>query len=244
MSDKNCQKRYVAFFDVLGFTQAVKNNHREAWGALVDLRVSMEDALRLFTTQTHNLLLLPNSIRTQATNFSDSVMIFSLSDDTTDLHTILIESAHLFAKALARCVPLRGGISWGDFSVNFEKNLFCGLPLIKAHEIGQKGQWSGIIVDENVAMAYQKNPLTSFDKQVIVKRNVPIKSDVKENEEYWVLDWPCVFRKSFNCEPPISGQQYSAAFERLFGCSYQDWPADIQAKHDNTAEFINWSMKR
>jgi hypothetical protein len=32
---------------------------------------------------------------------------------------------------------------------------------------------------------------------------------------------------------------YIKAFESLFKGTYKDWPEDIQAKYDNTVEFIN-----
>lgn len=232
--------RYVAFFDMLGFKEATKRDIDEAWGALKDLRVSMEDALNLFVRTPNQIIITSNKDRMIATNFSDSVLIFTQEDTVEDLHRILIAIAHFFAKSLHRCVPLRGGISYGAFKCNFEKNLFCGPPLIRAYELGQSAQWSGIIVDDEVAERYYKNPIKSSAKAVIEQRIISVKDECKtRKEKLWVFNWPLICRKSFTVKAPISSQLYSAAFESLFKSSYEDWPEYIQAIYDNTVEFIN-----
>jgi hypothetical protein len=75
-----------------------------------------------------------------------------------------------------------------------------------------------------------------------MKWSVPVKAKdgCQVRKEYrWVLKWPLVHRNSFTVGPPISPELYSKAFEWLFKGAYNDWPRDIQAKYDNTVEFIN-----
>jgi hypothetical protein len=79
-------------------------------------------------------------------NFSDSILLFTFRGRLEDLYLILILSAEVFAKSLHACVPLRGGIAYGDFHFHLEKSLFCGIPFVEAHEIGECAQWSGIVV--------------------------------------------------------------------------------------------------
>lgn len=107
MNNRGKHNRYVAFFDILGFKEAVRNNLDEAWGALEDLRVSMKETLNLFLKTPNDIILTRNTERTAATNFSDSILIFSLEGNSNDLHSILISSTAFFAKSLERCVPLR-----------------------------------------------------------------------------------------------------------------------------------------
>ncbi|MGD8786577.1 MAG: hypothetical protein PVJ60_04065 [Phycisphaerales bacterium] len=237
-------KRYVAFFDILGFKEAVQNDLDEAWGALEDVRVSMEETLNTFIKTPDEIILTRNSERTAATNFSDSILIFSLKGNSNDLHSILILSTALFAKSLNRCVPLRGGISYGNFYCNYEKNLFCGVPMIRAYELAESAQWSGIIIDDNVAKHYLKNPIKSYGKSALMRYLVPVKNKrTIRKKEPWVLNWPLVCKNNFNTNPPISAKLYSKAFESLFKSSYDKWPEDIQAKYDNTVEFINSVLK-
>jgi hypothetical protein len=235
------ESRFVAYFDMLGFKEAIRADLDEAWGALGDLRVSMEDALHLFSETTHSTIIIPNSVRTQATNFSDSVLIFSYGDTSQDLHTILIESAHLFAKALKRCVPLRGGISLGHFRFNFDKWLFCGPALVRAYEMGEEAVWSGIVVDDAVADKYRQDPIRSHNRSAIRRWALRVrkKNGRTATEDRWVLDWPLVYAESFTGAPPISVGDYSKPFDRLFHSSYPAWPKHIQEIYDNTVAFVN-----
>ena len=243
MNDTSKHNRYVAFFDILGFKEAIEKDLDEAWGALEDLRVSMQETLNLFIKTPNGVILTRNTERTAATNFSDSILVFSLEDNSNDLHSILISSTALFAKSLERCVLLRGGISYGSFYFNLEKNLFCGVPMIRAYEIAESAQWSGIIIDDNVAEHYLKNPIKSDGKLTLIKYPVSVKEkNTIRKKELWVLNWPLVCKNNFKADPPISAELYSKAFESLFKSSYKDWPKNIQAYYDNTVEFVNTAL--
>jgi hypothetical protein len=128
MNDVPNQNRYVAHFDMLGFKTAIDRNLNEAWGALCDLRASMDKILKLAIEDTISNQVIADRIR--AYIFSDSILIFTLSDLPEDLKAILILSSHLFSESLASCVPLRGGISHGKFFFNLDLHLFCGKPFV------------------------------------------------------------------------------------------------------------------
>jgi hypothetical protein len=245
MNDNISNIRYVAFFDMLGFKEAVKRDLDEAWGALEDLRVSMEENLNMFIKTPDQIIIKNNNDRVIATNFSDSVLIFTQGNTIEDLHRILLTSAGFFARSLHRCVLLRGAISYGTFNYNFEKNLFCGLPLIKAYELGQNAQWSGIIIDDKVAEDYYRNPITSFGQKVIEQKIIPVKGKHSTTKEkLWVFNWVLPHKQNFTIDGSITPQLYSSAFESLFKSSYKDWPEYIQAIYDNTVEFINSVLER
>ena len=119
IKDEKLYKRYVAYFDVLGFKTATLRNPDEAWGALSDLRICMDEAIYCsIHVSKPELLVVPN--RLKAFIFSDSVLIYSFSNEAIDLMAILILTSQFFGKSLNRCLPLRGGISYGDFFFNVE----------------------------------------------------------------------------------------------------------------------------
>jgi hypothetical protein len=156
----------------------------------------------------------------------------------------LISSTALFAKSLEHCVPLRGGISYGNFYFNSEKNLFCGVPMIRAYELAESAQWSGIIIDDNVAEHYLKNPIKTDGKLALLRYPVQVKEKrTIRKKETWILNWPLVCKNNFKAEPPISAEIFSKAFESLFKSKYDNWSDNIQAKYDNTIEFINSILK-
>jgi hypothetical protein len=203
MNNQEKYKRYVAHFDMLGFKSATLRNPDEAWGALGDLRACMDKILKL-----HIKVLSANEIisnRIKAYIFSDTILIFTLRDEPKDLISMLVLTSQLFANALHFCIPLRGGISYGNFFFNSDLHLFCGVPFVKAYEIGEMAQWSGIVVDESVAEHYYKNlknVLTSYGSPTIIQWDVPIKSNSAKKS--WVVNWPVIFRGNFKKNPPIS----------------------------------------
>lgn len=245
MNANSQSDRHVAFFDALGFREAINRNVDEAWGALEDLRVSMEETLDFFVKLPNGEILVRNRERTMAVNFSDSVILFTRGGRREDLHSILVSSAAFFAKALHRCVPLRGCISYGAFRFNFEKNLFCGSPLINAYDLAESTQWSGIAVDPRVAELYAENPLMSSGRRVLAKWSVRLKRNGRERKQnLWVLDWPTVCRENFTCNAMISAELYTKAFESLFGGAYEEWSENVRAKYDDTVTFINAMLAR
>ena len=240
----DCQKqdnRYVAYFDVLGFREAVKNNVDEACGVLVDLRVSLEEALRAPSKCDATFF----KDRVGGICFSDAVILFTRSDKLEDLGSILISSGAFFAGALHKCVPLRGGISYGRFRIDSERGLYCGVPLITALDLAENAQWSGIVVDECVADRYRENHINDAGRQFIVKWDVMFKDgEAQKKISCWVFDWPWVHSGNWKIESPISAELYGKSFERMFRGSYKDWSEYVRSKYDNTVSFVNTSLGR
>lgn len=239
MNDKLDQNRYVAHFDMLGFKSAIARNLDEAWGALCDLRSSMDKILRMAIGDIPTGQLIDDRIR--AYIFSDSILIFTLSNQPEDLKAILILTSQLFSDALASCVLLRGGISFGKFYFNEQLNLFCGIPFVQAYQIAERAQWSGIVVHDSVATRYFNEPskLTSNNAHVLIQWDVPIKPSGQKKQ--WVINWPHVFNGSFNKPAPITTKDFYQAFESLFG-SYSELKEDARIKYVNTVEFVNFAL--
>lgn len=241
MNIQEDNKRYVAHFDILGFKSATLRNPDEAWGALSDLRGCMDKALG--TAISISSLNQKISDRIMAYIFSDTVLIFTLSDTLADFAAMLTLNSHFFADALVKRIPLRGGIAYGDFFYNPHLHLFCGIPFVNAYALGEEAQWSGIIVDdavaEHYATKYNTLNLTSDGKPVIVQYDVPMKSN--EIKRSWVINWPIIFMPRFTKRPPISLNDYYAAFESLFG-PYDNLCQSVKAKYENTVNFINSSL--
>jgi len=224
---------------MLGFKSAIARNADEAWGALCDLRSAMDNILKLEIEDISSNLIIADRIR--AFIFSDSVLVFTYSNQPEDLKAILILTTQLFSKSLASCVPLRGGISVGRFRFNEELNLFCGTPFVEAYQISERAQWSGIVVSDSVAENYFNEPdrITSAGHPVLVEWNVSVKTSNKVRQ--WVINWPHVFQNSFGKPAPITSEEFYRAFESLFG-PYEDLREDARIKYDNTVEFINWAL--
>lgn len=239
MNDIIGYNRYVAHFDMLGFKSAIVRNLDEAWGALSDLRASMDKILNMAIGELSSNKIISDRIK--AYIFSDSILIFTFSNQPEDLMAILILTSQLFSDSLASCVPLRGGISFGEFRFNCDKHLFCGKPFVQAYQIAERTQWSGIVVHDSVANKYfnESSSPTSGEKPILVQWNVPIKPSGQK--KHWVINWPHIFKDSFNKPAPITTEEFYQAFESLFG-PYNELEENAKIKYVNTVEFVNWAL--
>ena len=229
---KQDHKRFVAHFDMLGMKQAVLRNPDEAWGALCDINEAKKRIYRISIETRNRNQIVENRVRTFF--FSDTVIIFSLSNEPEDLYAILILSSELFSNSLHKCVPLRGGIAHGKFYFNMEESLFLGEPLVKAYKIGESAQWIGIVVDKFVAEMAESYPIS----EEIIQWDVPQKN--KSFKREYVLNWPWIFRNNFTIKP-VTLDAFYEAFKPLFG-SYYDLPESAKIKYKNTVNFINSTL--
>jgi len=226
---KQNHKRFVAHFDMLGMKQAILRNDNEAWGALCDINEAKKRIYRISIEIKNKDKIVADRVRTFF--FSDTVIIFTLSDELEDLYAILILSSELFSNSLHRCVPLRGGLAHGEFYFNLDESLFLGKPLVKAYEIGECAQWIGIVVDQFIARMAEPYPIG----EEIIQWDVPQKDNTLKKE--FVLNWPWIFKNNFTIKPVTIAAFYEA-FMPLFG-PYDDLPESAKIKYKNTVRFIN-----
>lgn len=227
--------RYVAYFDMLGMSQLTVRDPDLAWQALSGLSNAQQEILRLEIELTSTAERIQDRVR--AFTFSDSIVMFSLSDEPSDTWAIVVLAAELFARALHYSIPIRGAISHGRFLFNFECNLFSGPPLVSAYRLAEEAQWLGVRVDEVVAARVQAVPITSpSGAPVVISWAVPVKSGGTVISH--VLDWVCTHRANFTVATPISVEAFYQAFVRLFG-QLEQLPGDVRAKYENTVQFVN-----
>ena len=238
MASMKNSNRYVAHFDMLGMTSAIRKNADEAWGALSDLRKSEKDIVNKYRIR------LPNSNtfvdgRVHSKRFSDTIVFYTLGNQIEDLYAILFKSALLFCESLKNCVPLRGGIAFGEFFINDELDMFLGKALVDAHDLGETAQWLGVVIGDAI---YQKRDLIPDhnNQHFIIKWDLSIKGEKEiKKESNSVLNWPTSFKPTVNI--PVSLKDFYAPFERLFG-PFEELPTNIQGKYKNTVDFMNYQL--
>ena len=222
---------------MLGFKQAVKRNQNKAWSCISEMERSMHEVLSLKIKDTLNNYIIND--RVHSFIFSDSIVLFTQSNECIDLIAILILSTELFGRSVKYCIPLRGGISYGDFY--FNETIFCGLPLVNAYEIGECIQWSGVRLDPIIVQhlnVCKKENIDFFSSNIL-----PWKGKLKNKTtiDIHTINWPKIFRNNWTKEPPIEVEEYYKAFEGMFG-DFNSLEENIQQKYINTVEFINQSL--
>jgi hypothetical protein len=234
--DRVAKDRYVAHVDMLGMSGLTRKNPKLAWEAVSKIAQAKEKVFGLSYTVGGRDVIVKNHVA--AFTFSDTIILFTKSDDAEDLRAILTVCLELIAQVLHGSIHVRIGVAYGQFVFNGDAGLFVGPPLVEAYRLGESAQWIGAVLDEAVAERARKLQPEFFSESfpLVVDWDVPVKSD--GTESHAVLSWPRSHRRNFTIAPPISVPAFYQAFVQLFGPWSNLRPED-RRKYENTVNFVN-----
>ncbi len=152
MKWKNKNLRYVAFFDILGFKDLVSRfDHDIILRKLNKLKTTTQklENMKWGEEKIKKFKLTIHSYQTKSISFSDSILFFSNGDKMEDFIKILIDSYGLFRSAVKSGIAIKGAISFGEITVDFEKSLFFGQPIIDAFLLHEDLHMLGVILDHH-----------------------------------------------------------------------------------------------
>lgn len=140
--------RFVAFFDIMGFKDLVdRNSHSAILSKLTKLKIALNE---LETADKIPELTDKLEIGiTRSITFSDSIVIFSESDTAKDANKILVDSTWLIDTAIGLGLGIKGALSHGEVTVDFEKAIFFGRPIIDAYLLHDQLYLYSTIIDNN-----------------------------------------------------------------------------------------------
>lgn len=126
MKWENTNNRFIAFFDIMGFKNLVQyTSHEKIVKLMTDISfiVKNMDSAKFGDEN--------DAVRT--TIFSDSILIVSNNDSINSAAHLMFQSAYLYRKCIELNIPIKGCISYGKFTADFDKSIFFGQPLIDAY---------------------------------------------------------------------------------------------------------------
>jgi hypothetical protein len=134
--------RYVAFIDIMGFKDMVaKLDHGEIYGIMKSIEKSKQHQEDLWAK---------NKSLVRSTTYSDSVMLYS-RDNTLDAFDSLITIVSGMINDLFELgIPHKGAIAFGKMTLDLERSIFFGQPLIDAYLLQEELHFYGIIIHNTV----------------------------------------------------------------------------------------------
>ena len=126
MEWENTTNRHIAFFDIMGFKNLVQYNEHEH---IVKLMTDISAIIKNMDTVKFG----NNNNTVKTTIFSDSILIVSNNNSVDSAAHLMFQASYLFKKCLELHIPIKGCISYGKFTADFEKSIFFGQPLIDAY---------------------------------------------------------------------------------------------------------------
>lgn len=192
------KKRAVAFLDILGFKQMLDTMSLEEISAKYENVIGLAEVLNrpLGDSKEEILSLFPNHPKGERwcirNVFSDSVILVSEDETMDSVLKLLVYSWRLSQLFMTAEMPIRGGISFGEFYINEKSNVFLGEALTNAYLLESKQQWAGIAIDNSLIDAFPilkeaTNKPGNLFWYLFPKYSVPLKSE--KTEMYHVLNW-------------------------------------------------------
>ncbi len=174
---KPTNSRFVAFLDLLGFKDMVaKNTHEGILEKFRSLSAFAQVHKRDF--QAHNVF---------ATIFSDSIIIFSKDDSNEAAGDFIFFVRHLICRAIELRLGIKGGLAFGELTVDPLNQLYFGQPLIDAYQLEEELQCYGAVLHSTA-----EERLASIPEKVVSKYNftrIPTKLKKHGTIDMLNLNW-------------------------------------------------------
>lgn len=179
--------RFVGFLDILGFKDLVmRKSHDEIYTQLHAISKTKK-WLENIVQKEDNIEKFGNA-EIYIVNFSDSIILFSKNDDIDNFKYFLLAMRWLFAKTIAKEIPLKGGFAHGEISVNQSEQIYFGQSIIDAYLIEEDVNYFGIVAHNSID-SYIANNTDLLDDEldrIIFEESIPLKSGkIKHKNINW-----------------------------------------------------------
>lgn len=157
MEWKKTNKRFIGFFDIMGFKDLVQRTpHAEVYKRLDKIK----DFLNFYEGLDSRVGALPggkdNSTIVKHVLFSDSILIVSAGDSAKDIQHLIYRCNHFIWHCFENGIPIKGAISHGTLTADFEKSIFFGQPLIDAYLLQDEITFYGAVIENNAERQISK----------------------------------------------------------------------------------------
>jgi hypothetical protein len=213
-------KRWVSYFDLLGFGKRVCECGLVAGFVEIDRCLQEVRSTEQFGGNTESAW------------FSDTFLFYSSDDSRSSFCAVAEASRRFFDELLVSRIPLRGALAFGDFYADKANSLFLGKALVDAHEYGERFDWLGFVLHRTALqhMAEVSQPV----KDLYYKRwEAPFRSrTAKTVEKESVVAY---LAGPGSIKPVVGGNPYLEALEEM--ASWADSESH-KRKYLNTIQFL------
>jgi hypothetical protein len=175
----NTQDRFIAFFDIMGFKDFIyRNDHEVVLHKMLDLKLILSpvkrDAERKLNEPKESEVKFYNAI-IRPVVFSDSILLVSDKNTPEDLFTLLFSCTWIINKCIAVNIPIKGAISYGTLTADFDSSLYFGKPLIDAFQLQDSLTYYGCVIDNNVESYLKSGKDAGYSSKWLIKYKTPFK---------------------------------------------------------------------
>lgn len=190
---KDTDKRFVCFIDLLGFKDKImRKSHNEIFEELGKI----SNYRKRFEKDRNGYF---KNCRVHMVSFSDSIVVFSENDSWSNFEYFVVAIRYILANSIKSNIAMKGGVAYGEISINKKDQIFFGQPIIDAYLMEEEVNYLGIVFHNSIDLflsknkeAYGKSPLM---KEMLFECKTPLKCGFINHLN---LDWfsKCVDNRS------------------------------------------------
>jgi len=225
--------RFVAFFDIMGFKDImIRNGHDYALNKVKTFKKAVDT---LINGSEENFKMTTNL---KSYRFSDSIFIFSKTDIPQDFDNLLHQCNILLKICFQYNIPLKGAISHGLVTADFDNSIFVGQPMIDAYVLHEDLQMFGAILDHNTENKLKEYSLLKDDTKIKLHSEVTqYKTPTKSGKiNYYCIKWPFL---AFPIQGGPSDYAFDLSDKKHIDNFYNTVSGKARLYVDNTIEFVN-----
>lgn len=154
--------RYVGFIDIMGFKDLVaRSTHEEIYVMMQQI----ENAKR--SNENTKWYGNDDDQKVRSTFYSDSIILYSKDDSEKSASVINSTISSLTHDLISSGIPHKGSLAFGKMTLDDEKSIFFGQPLIDAYLLQEELVMYGIVVhssaESHIENLKMKDSLFIFD---------------------------------------------------------------------------------
>ncbi len=155
MDKANTKERYICLMDIMGFKDFnYRNPHDKVVETLREI-TSLASFYKNFTIEHANsetAKIVPHVLV-----FSDTILLISKDNGEDDMKYILLASQAILTTCLAKGIPIKGAMAYGQITYEPEESLIAGIPLIDAHLLAEDVKFYGVVMHSTVERKIHEN---------------------------------------------------------------------------------------
>lgn len=152
--------RFVAFIDIMGFKDMVaKMSHTDIYKIMqtIDKAKTLNEDIGISKED-------PKLVK--STTYSDSIMLYSRDKTASAFDSLITAVSGLTNDLFIEGIPHKGAIAFGKMTLDSERSIFFGQPLIDAYLLQEELHFYGVIIHGTVEEVISDQ----FDSAAFIKK--------------------------------------------------------------------------
>lgn len=145
--------RFVGFIDIMGFRDLVmRSTHEEIYTMMKKIELATKTARSIYWTEMKDELV-------RSTFYSDSIILYSKDDSYESAYSMVATLSSLSNDLFSSAIPHKGAIAFGNMTLDTDRSIFFGQPLIDAYLLQEEVNFYGIVVHSSAELRFEQTNL-------------------------------------------------------------------------------------